>query len=286
MDVTWASGLWRRVFPAILVLALLGASVLVALHVARPADGQLPADIPPPPDGYLRLLPVGSYASLPGDAVAAAKVHRSAWEPRRANARYNRTAPSHVRLQLQKVTDHAYDPRWNRYILGRVTGHFTGTTDEIFQWGAAKWGLPDNLLRTIAYMESDWYQRNYGDYVHDHAKCPPGYKHLPCPVTFGIVGTKSTSWPGIFPWNRDSTAAAVDVLGGWLRGCYEGWVWWLRQHGNRSQGVYRAGDLWGCVGAWFSGNWHDGPARGHGGQNYSLRAQYWFRMRPWLRSDF
>jgi hypothetical protein len=286
MEVTWASGLWRRVFPAVLVLALLSVSAVVALRVARPADGQLSTDVPPPPDGYFGLLRVGSYASLPGDAAAAARVRRSTWEPRRANARHNHTVPTHVRLQPGKVTDHAYDPRWDKYILRRVTGRFTGTTDEIFQWAAAKWGLPDNVLRTVAYMESDWYQRNYGDYVHDRAKCPPGYRHLPCPVTFGIVGTKSTSWPGIFPWNRASTAASVDVLGGWLRGCYEGWVWWLRQHGNRSRGVYHAGDLWGCVGAWYSGNWHDGPARGHGGESYLLRAQYWFRERPWLRSHF
>src|SRR5438034_8548347 len=97
-------------------------------------------------------------------------------------------------------------------------------------------------------MESDWHQSNHGDYVHVRSKCLPVYRRPRCPVTFGIVGTRSTSWPGVFPWNRDSTAAAVDVLGGFLRGCYEGWVWWLRQHGNRSRGVYHAGDLWGCVG--------------------------------------
>ena len=284
--MTWAAGLRTRVFPAVLVLVLLSVSVLVALRVARPADGQLPVGIPPPPDGYFMLLPVGSYASLPGDAAAAAKVHRSAWEPRRANSRYNNTVPTHLRLRPEKIADHAYDPRWNKYILGRVTGHFTGTTDQIFQWAAAKWGLPDNLLRTIAYTESNWHQSNYGDYVHNRGQCLPGYRRLPCPVTFGIMGTKSTSWPGIFPWNHESTAASVDVLGGWLRGCYEGWVWWLHQHGNRSRGIYHAGDLWGCVGAWYSGNWHDGPAGGHGGQSYSLRAQYWFRQRPWLRSHF
>ena len=37
---------------------------------------------PPPPGGYFTLKPVGSYASLPSDATAAAEVHRSAWEVR------------------------------------------------------------------------------------------------------------------------------------------------------------------------------------------------------------
>jgi hypothetical protein len=283
--LTEVSGVWRPVFSTLVVIGLIIASTVLALHVARPSDG-ISENVPPPPDGYFTLLPVGSYRTLPSDAVAAARVQRSTWEPRRANDPYNRMMPGHLRLQLEPLPAHAYDPRWNKYILRRITGRFTGTTDEIFQWAAVKWGIPDNMLRAIAYMESDWYQRNQGDYVRDRAKCQPGYRHVPCPVTFGIVGTKSTSWPGVFPWNRDSTAAAVDVLGGWLRGCYEGWVWWLRQHGNRSRGVYHSGDIWGCVGAWYSGDWHDGPPDGLDGQHYGLRARYWVKDRPWLRPRF
>jgi len=243
---------------------------------------------PPPPGGYFQLKPVGSYAQLPDDAAAAAEVHYSGWEPEPGNTKYNDMKPTDLELQLENDADLAYDPRWNTYVLGRITGDFTGTTDEVFQWAAAKWGLPDDLLRAIAYMESNWRQSTYGDYINDRAQCPPGYQNvLPCPVTFGIVGTKSTSWPGIFPWNRDSTAAAVDALGGWLRGCYEGWVWWLRDHGNTSHGVYRAGDLWGCVGAWYSGNWLDGSTTTpQTAEHYIARVQYWERQRPWLSSGF
>ena len=242
---------------------------------------------PPPPGGYFTLKPVGSYASLPSDATAAAEVHRSAWEVRPGNRFYNQTTPPRLAMRRVDPADQAYDPRWNTYILGRITGNFTGTTDEIFQWAAVKWGLPDNLIRTVAYMESDWSQSNYGDFIDDQAGCPPGYQRLPCPVTFGIVGTKSTSWPGIFPWNRDSTAAAVDVLGGWLRGCYEGWAWWLRGYGNRSHGTYHAGDLWGCVGAWYSGDWLGGtPAQPGTGENYIARAQHFYRVEPWLQPGF
>jgi hypothetical protein len=224
---------------------------------------------------------------LPSDGAAAAEVHRSDWEPRQGNARYNHVTPHGFSLRPTVQAADSYDPRWNTYILKRITGNFVGTTDEIFQWAAAKWGIPDNLLRTIAYMESGWDQSNYGDFVKNGAECPAGYRTLPCPVTFGIVGVKSTSWPGIFPWNRDSTAAAVDVLGGWLRGCYEGWVWWLRAHGNRSRGVYHAGDIWGCVGAWKSGNWHDGSRHNpESGEGYIARAKYWEKLEPWLRAGF
>ena len=282
---------WARFLVALLSVAVAALGVTLALNLAWGGDGPKshrpsPGGQSPLPGGYFRLLPVGSYASLPGDAKAASEVHRSGWEPRPGNAHYNQTIPVHLNLRRENVASRAYDPRWNKYILGRITGNFTGTTDEIFQWAAAKWGLPDNLLRAIAYMESDWRQSNHGDYVSDRAKCPRGYSKLPCPVTFGIVGTKSTSWPGVFPWNRASTAAGADVLGGWIRGCYEGWVWWLRDHGNRSRGGYHAGDIWGCVGAWYSGDWHDGPAEGPGGESYSLRARYWDRVRPWLSPRF
>ena len=157
------------------------------------------------------------------------------------------------------------DPRWDTWLLPRVDGQFTGTTDEIFQWAACKWGLPDNVLRAQAVRESMWFQSrtsalgacvvNNGctdvfssssaasvvycdglatlggyDYQRDFAK---GI----CPKTFGIVSAMSWqdpawgAWPdnqnGTFPFNRDSTAFVVDYLGAYLRGCYEGWAWWL-----------------------------------------------------------
>jgi autotransporter family porin len=285
----WA-GKWKPALASaisIVILSAFGGLFLHAVGMVNWGRSHPPDRLPPPVAGYFKLLQVGSYSSLPGDAAAAAEVHRSPWEPRPDNTRYNHTLPSALRLLRVNVATHAYDPRWNKYILGRITGNFTGTTDEIFQWAAAKWGIPDNLLRTVAYMESDWRQSNYGDFTHDRAECPRGYWTLPCPVTFGIVGTKSTSWRGIFPWNRDSTAAAVDVVGGWLRGCYEGWVWWLRDHGNRSRGVYHAGDIWGCVGAWYSGDWHDGSiSTAHSGENYIYRARHWYKVRPWRRTGF
>jgi hypothetical protein len=276
----------RRLFLATALAAVQGASVGLALQSCSESARPSLVGRPPPPAGYFRLLPVGSYASLPSDAQAAAQVYRSTWEPRPSNARYNHTIPVHLALRRENPAAQAYDPRWNTYVLGRITGDFTGTTDEIFQWVAAKWGLPDNLIRTVAYVESTWYQSNYGDFVDEASECLPGYRTLPCPVTFGIVGTKSTSWPGIFPWNRDSTAAAVDVLGGWLRGCYEGWVWWLSTE-NRSRGVYHAGDMWGCVGAWYSGNWLDGtPSEPGTGEGYIANAQHWYTVRPWLNPGF
>jgi hypothetical protein len=260
---------------------------------------------PPPPDGYFKLVSVGSWGSLPSGAACQGRVHRSSWEPRPDNAKRNQVMPDpaavHAALAARpRAAGGAYDPRWDSWLLARVDGQFTGTTDEVFQWAACKWGLPDDLLRAIAVRESTWYQYltypsgravpNYGsgdvfsaasaaskvycDFVGRY-----GYDYQQdlgagiCPKTFSIVGVMSWqdpgwgAWPdnqnGTFPFNRNSTAFAVDYLGSELRGCYEGWESWLGHTGTTS---YGAGDLWGCVGAWYAGDWHSAAADGYIGR--------------------
>jgi hypothetical protein len=107
-----------------------------------------------------------------------------------------------------------------------------------------------------------------------------------CPKTFSIVGVMSWHDPawgpmkgnqnGTFPFNRESTAFALDYLGSFLRGCLEGWAPWLGQSGH-----YRAGDLWGCVGAWYAGNWHTALANG-----YAAQVRAFEHQRVWLRPSW
>lgn len=274
----------RRV--SALLMAVLAGSLVCLVTTPEPLQVTVSGAWRPPPGGYRELEPVGSFARLPDDAAAAAMVHPSSWENRPGNTTSNQTVPAQMRLRPTVVRMRAYDPRWNRYVLGRISGRYSGTTDEIVQWASAKWGLPDETLRAVAVMESDWDQNNSGDVVTDPARCLPGYVQVPCPLSFGIVGVRSNSWEGSFPAIRDSTAANLDVLGGWLRGCYEGWVWWLRDHGNASRGVYSSGDLWGCVGAWYSGDWHDGAVGQPSGEDYIQRAKGWYATKPWLRPGY
>jgi len=107
-----------------------------------------------------------------------------------------------------------------------------------------------------------------------------------CPKTFSIVGVMSWEDPawvapappweanqnGTFPFNRDSTAFAVDYLGSYLRGCYEGWVKGLHPTG---------GDIWGCVGSWYSGDWHSSAADG-----YIRRVRNEISNHTWLDAGF
>jgi len=59
-----------------------------------------------------------------------------------------------------------------------------------------------------------------------------------------------------------------------LRGCYQGWEYQL---GSR----YHSGDLWGCAGAWYSGNWRDAAARRYIGE---VRTS--LDSRVWLERDY
>ncbi|MHC1559593.1 hypothetical protein ACR9E3_11585 [Actinomycetospora sp. C-140] len=258
-----------------------------------PTPGPASADVPasaagpngePPPDGYFALRPVGSFATLPDDEQAAATVRRTAWEPRPENDAANKTpAPpgTHVTGYAGMLNSHA--------VFGRVTGDFTGTTDEVIQWAAVKWGLPDELIRGEAVVESSWYQglqdpsgapinqRGYGDFG-DCGGSPPGAPYGPRgPSSFGLLQVKWCSMEnrpatgtGGWPWTERSTAYAVDLYAAVIRGCYEGWDVWLGAN-------YRAGDLWGCVGRWFAGDWHSST-----GDAYADRVQQAVAAKPWL----
>ena len=53
---------------------------------------------------------------------------------------------------------------------------------------------------------------------------------------------------------RRSTAFNLDSALAARRSCFEGYETWLNQ--SSAAATYAAGDLWGCVGMWFSGRWY------------------------------
>ena len=295
------------------------ASILLASSCSPTGQAAI-ASVPPPAGGYFTILvPPGHPTDLPSDSRCAAAVHYSSWEPRPENAKRNHVLvnPAAIHLSLAvrpRSGSRTYDPRWDSWLLPRVDGQFRGTTDEIIQWAACKWGLPDNFLRAEAYTESNWFQyetypsgrcvpqhgcgdwfsfepyearktycanlANTGGYDYQH-----DYGDGLCPETFSIVGIKSWwnptwgfSWAGnqngTFPFTRDSTAFALDYMASQIRGCVEGWQWELGSN-------YTAGDLWGCAGAWYSGSWHDA-----GASTYIAHVQTSQQDRPWLNAAF
>jgi hypothetical protein len=126
---------------------------------------------PPPAAGYFPTLEAASY-TLPSDAQCAAQVTHSSWEPRPENNQQNNAMPAPGAMAASFSTrprdqGNTYNSLWDTWLLPRVDGQFTGTTDEIFQWAACKWGLPDDLIRADAVVESTWFQ--YLHYSSDAA---------------------------------------------------------------------------------------------------------------------
>ena len=78
---------------------------------------------------------------------------------------------------------------------------------------------------------------------------------------------------------RSSTAFNADYYGAIMRAFYDGQETWLN---TVERGVdYRKGDLWGSVGAWFSGRWHTEPA-----ERYIRDVKQHLRARTWRTPDF
>ena len=63
-------------------------------------------------------------------------------------------------------------------------------------------------------------------------------------------------------------ATLAKVFGAEMRGCYNGMSTYL---GNTT------GDIWGCIGSWYSGAWHDG-----GAQTYIGWVQNALNNKAWL----
>jgi hypothetical protein len=190
------------------------------------------------------------------DVLAARLVKRSPWEPRPDNAAENHRVPSPGELSYFRA--HSEMP-----YRGQVTGAFTGTTDEIIQWAARKHGLDPNLLRAVAAVESWWHMSTNGDDGD----------------SFGLFQMRRPYHCCDFLAAGD-TAFNADYYGAIIRSYYDGRESWLNTvSGNGAR--YRAGDLWGSVGAWFSGRWHDPGAEG-----YVARVKQYMRERVWRKPGF
>ena len=78
----------------------------------------------------------------------------------------------------------------------------------------------------------------------------------------------------------NDTAFNADYYGAIIRSYYDGRQTWLNTvSGNGAP--YRAGDLWGSVGAWFSGRWHD-----PGAEAYVTKVKQYMRERVWRQANF
>jgi hypothetical protein len=247
---------------ALLALALAGAQVLRGPLAPPRAEAAAAA--------YFGTLPPGS--ALPSEADCAARVRRNGWEPRPQNTARNGA----VNIRVPRLTA---DPENRRPDFARrVSGNFAGTTDELRQFYACKWGLDEVHLGAVMHYESQWDQGQLGDFRPltnpdgaRNAACQPGYLTDPCPESFGITQVRITFYPGTAPGAITSTSFNLDYYGASQRACFEGLTTWL---GNG----YGPGNLMGCAGWWYNGGtWLDEASSG----NYRRNIQARIASPPW-----
>lgn len=253
------------------VLLLLGPLLLACGRNVSSAESSTPvADAPPATHAAPAIagltLPPGQ--SLPSDAACAGQVTPGT-EIRSANIPFNQTRGR------QKLLPG---------LLSRVSGNYTGTTDEIIQWAACKWGIDPDVVRAQAVRESSWFMTQVGDFTTDTRWCAPG--HVPggdgepgCAQSIGILQVKYRYFVDAFPEASQSTAYNLDYTLGVWRTCFEGQEQWLADQPPKS--LYQAGDLWGCLGRWYAGNWRSDMALG-----YIDEVQQAYRTRAWEAQDF
>jgi autotransporter family porin len=269
------------VLAAIAVFTSVGWGV-TALQLHRALKNSSPGD-----DATRALsaqaLPPGS--ALPSDAQCAAQVPASTWEPRPANDSANHTVPTAQQLANLGTWDPSRGMNAKSDALRqRVTGHYTGTTDQILQWVACKWGIDPDIARAQAVVESYWRMGQVGDLTSDPSGCPPhaAYQGSQCYQSYGILQIKYQYYKGAFPMARQDTALNADYVFGWIRNCDEGWADYLYDLSPDSgYPKYHAGDIWGCLGFWFSGGWYNS-----GAIRYISSVQNTYNQKVWLTSAF
>jgi hypothetical protein len=234
----------------------------VGFSPGGPARGPVPPPPAPPvppapaPGGKFTTLPVG--AALPTGAQCAATV-RAAVEIRPENATANSNRGS--RANANSRTD------WSGF--NRVDGDFAGTTDQIIQWAACKWGLDEDIVRAQVIKESFWYQSTNGDNGE----------------SWGLGQVRDTAHQSAFQYSvnaRTSSAYNLDYTYASWRACYEGVYTWLNS--VEHNGTYASGDVWGCIGVWFSGRWY---LNNDAYLNQSGDSVHWhYNNKTWLTSGF
>jgi len=206
---------------------------------------------PPPKAGYFGTEPSHATDLPHSDSYCASAVTPNSYEPRPDNYQANHTVVS---------PPHNWDPEtyWTKWLAKRaqVTGNFTGTTTEIIQWAACKWGIDEDTIRADAVQESYWHMSTLGDV------CGPVGE-----ASYGLMQIKNMDCTGAFvqggyPHTMESTALNVDWYAAHIRSCYDGDFYdggnWLYDGQTVDQIAAQNGweyVFWGCIGFHFSGDW-------------------------------
>jgi len=283
-----AEGIWIRYRSRTISIGrhTVVIALLVCLYVALAGCENISPffsfKAPGTPTKKFTTLPPGS--PLPSERECTSRIRYSSFEPRPDNYTANHQVPTAQQIANLAPWDASIslNPKADS-LRQHITGNFTGTTDEILQWVACKWGIDEDIVRAQAVAESTWYQSNAGDYTSDQSLCPPGtWNGSGCYQSYGILQIKYIYSASSWPMSRDDTAFSAEYAYGIIRTCYEGWANYLSQRTPMpGYHAYQAGDIWGCVGRWFSGSWYDQAAI-----DYINKVQIDYASKDWLEPGF
>jgi hypothetical protein len=165
-----------------------------------------------------------------------------------------------------------------RYVDGR-DGMRDPSTDDLIQWAAHKWGIPENWLRAEYVQESYWNQFQLGDATKVSSRWYDQYpSQARIPQTgevYQSLGITQVRWapdgslgPGTEPLRWESTAFNVDDQAATIRFYYDNPSNARTSWGDHS---YAPCEKWRSVGGWYRpypwGNpdqaWYVGGVRKH-----------------------
>lgn len=269
---------------ALVVLAPCSATALAAVAIAKP-QGHVSQHQSKP---QVTWAPRGRQP-LPDKAAASLVSHQP--EIRPSNQAPNNFVPTKAQLRAFHAAVNPVDGKtasqenhWYAYVTGRP-GLKSPSTDDLIQWVAHKWGIPEDWLRALAAFESLWHQDWNGDLATVPArwyKLYPWRARAASGQVYESMGIAQIRWlpdnslnvgSGALRWM--STAFNLDYMGATIRYYYDGDCHWCGPG-------YSSGQKWASIGAWNRPQPWGGPRQ----QWYIAKVRRALTQRVWTLPGF
>jgi hypothetical protein len=221
-----------------------------------------------------------------------ARPFRIAGKPYASLNAYIPTAAALHAFRKSKISTGQPVEQFNPYLkfVNGLDGLRHPSTDDLIQWGAHKWGIPENWLRAEYVAESYWNGFQLGDQAtvrRSWYKLYPYQARVPNSLSvYTSLGLTQVKWipdgsvgAGTEPLRWRSTAFNIDYQAAMVRFYYDNPSGARSSWGDKT---YSPCEKWASVGGWFEPYpWHNA-----GQQQYIQSVQHHLRNRDWATSTF